>query len=170
MHTAATTKCKILADRIREKVFNTLLESNVTLPDESDLSSGEEDLALVDGGKMSKRTRRELMQLINTKYVFPNFNILLYAENYIFPVASAVASNEPDREVKVIEDNRDSIYDLYYKALKLEPEAKPELSFTERQLVARARQFITIRMRKRLELRRVKQQKKTNMKLQKMIA
>ena len=121
LHTAATTKCKVLAERIREKVFDSLLESNVTLPNESDLSSDEEeDLTKVDGGKLSKRTRRELAKLINTKYIFPNFNILLYAENYIFPVASAAV--EEDKPVKITEDNRDSIYALYYKALKLEPE------------------------------------------------
>lgn len=166
LHTAATSKCKILTERIREKVFNTLLESNVTLPSESDISSDEEDLTKVDGGKLSKKTRKELLKMINTKYVFPNFNILLYAENYIFPVASATVD---EKSSKITEDNRESIYDLYYKALKLEPESKPELTFTERQLVARARQFITMRMRKRLELRKVKQQKKASLKLQKMI-
>lgn len=166
LHTAATSGCKILTERIREKVFNTLLESNVTLPSESDISSEEEDLSKVDGGKLSKKTRKELLKMINTKYVFPNFNILLYAENYIFPVASAVAEEKGSR---ITEDNRESMYDLYYKALKLEPESKPELTFTERQLVARARQFITMRMRKRLELRKVKQQKKASLKLQKMI-
>jgi hypothetical protein len=161
LHTAATTKCKILADRIREKVFDSLLESNVTLPDESEISSEEEDLAKVDGGKLSKRTRKELQQLVNTKYLFPNFNILLYAENHIFPVASAAA--KPDSEECIVtEDNRDQIYDMYYKALKLEPEPKPELTYTERMMVARAKQFITMRMRKRMELRKVKQQKKSN--------
>jgi hypothetical protein len=98
------------------------LESNVTLPNESDLSSDEEDLSKVDGGKLSKRTRKELMKMINTKYVFPNFNILLYAENYIFPVASAEAKDSEDKTLRIIEDNRETIYELYYKALKLEPE------------------------------------------------
>ncbi len=98
------------------------MESNVTLPNESDLSSDEEDLSKVDGGKLSKRTRKELMKMINTKYVFPNFNILLYAENYIFPVASAEAKDSEDKTLRIIEDNRETIYELYYKALKLEPE------------------------------------------------
>ncbi len=94
----------------------------MTLPNESDLSSDEEDLSKVDGGKLSKRTRKELMKMINTKYVFPNFNILLYAENYIFPVASAEAKDSEDKTLRIIEDNRETIYELYYKALKLEPE------------------------------------------------
>jgi hypothetical protein len=94
----------------------------VTLPNESDLSSDEEDLSKVDGGKLSKRTRKELMKMINMKYVFPNFNILLYAENYIFPVASAEAKDSEDKTLRIIEDNRETIYELYYKALKLEPE------------------------------------------------
>lgn len=108
-----------------------MLESNVTLPSESDLSSEEEDLTKVDGGKLSKKTRKELMKMINAKYVFPNFNILLYAENYIFQVASAEVGVD-DKASRIIEDNRESVYDLYYKALKLEPERKPELTFTER--------------------------------------
>lgn len=166
LHTAATTTCRILADRIREKVFDSLLESNVTLPEESEISSEEEDLTQVDGGKLSKKTRKELQQMINTKYVFPNFNILLYAENYIFPVASAPASDS----TVISEDNRESIYQLYYGALKLEPEPKPELTYTERMMVARARQFITMRMRKRMELRRAKQQKKASAKLQEMLS
>jgi hypothetical protein len=62
------------------------------------------------------------MKMINTKYVFPNFNILLYAENYIFPVASAEAKDSEDKTLRIIEDNRETIYELYYKALKLEPE------------------------------------------------
>ena len=49
--------------------------------DESSSSSEEENLAQVDGGKLSRRTRKEVMALVNEKYVFPNFNILLYAEN-----------------------------------------------------------------------------------------
>jgi hypothetical protein len=101
--------------------------------------------------------------MINTKYVFPNFNILLYAENYIFPVASAAL--KPEGEPQIIEENREAIYAMYYKALKLEPEPKPELTYTERLTVAKARQFITMRMRKRLELRKNKQQKKANVKL-----
>jgi len=44
LHTAATTKSKVLAERIKEKVFDSLLESNVTLPDESEIDSEEEDL------------------------------------------------------------------------------------------------------------------------------
>ena len=108
----------------------------MTLPEESEISSEEEDLTQVDGGKLSKKTRKELQQMINTKYVFPNFNILLYAENYIFPVASAaVTPSEP----VITEDNRESVYQLYYSALKLEPEPKPELTYTERLMVARAR-------------------------------
>ena len=116
------------------------------------------------------------MKLINTKYIFPNFNILLYADNFIFPVASAPAEKaEDDKEnsskVSIREDNREQIYDLYYKALKLEPEpANPELTFTERQGVAKARQFITMRMRKRSEMRKAKQQNKERKKMQKMIS
>jgi hypothetical protein len=36
---------------------------------------------------MSKKTRKEVRALINQKFVFPNMNILMYADNYIFTVA-----------------------------------------------------------------------------------
>lgn len=85
-----------MKERIIEKVFDPLLESNVTLPDSSDEESSEEDLTAVDGGKLSKRTRKEVMKLINTKYVFPNFNILLYAENVLFPQASSKTVSDSD--------------------------------------------------------------------------
>ena len=65
------------------------------MPDsDDDTSSSEEDLAKVDGGKLSRRTRKEVMALINEKYIFPNFNILIYAENYIFPLASSSSKAE----------------------------------------------------------------------------
>ena len=38
------------------------------------------------------------MALVNEKYVFPNFNILLYAENQIFPLASAPAEVQDGEE------------------------------------------------------------------------
>ena len=73
------TSSALLQDRIIEAVFTPLLESNVTVPDSDDeeSSSGEEDLAQVDGGKLSRRTRKQVLALVNEKFVFPNFNILL---------------------------------------------------------------------------------------------
>ena len=58
----------------------------MTQPDSDDSgeSSEEENLALVDGGKLSKRTRKAVDAVINEKYIFPSFNILIYAENYLF--------------------------------------------------------------------------------------
>lgn len=78
--TLATSPYALFKERIVERVFDSLLESNITIPSDSE-SSGEEDLTKVDGGKFSRKTRKELKKLINTKYVFCNFNILLYAEN-----------------------------------------------------------------------------------------
>jgi hypothetical protein len=69
--------------------------------------------------------------------VFANFNILIYAENYIFPVASS-------KDIKEI--NREEIYDLYYAARELEPQPKhQELNYSQRMLVNKARKFITFR-------------------------
>lgn len=67
-----------------------MLESNVTQPTSSDeeSSESEDDLTKVDGGKLSKRSQKNIAALINTKYVFPNMNILLYADNYILPCAT----------------------------------------------------------------------------------
>lgn len=73
---------------------------------------------------MSKSTRKEVNKLINTKYVFPNMNILLYAENYIFKVASGTIE-----EGNLREENREKVYNLYNLALKLEPQVKLELTF-----------------------------------------
>jgi hypothetical protein len=75
----------------------------VTLDSDSE-DSEPEDLKAVDGGKLSKRTRKEVKALINQKYVFANMNILLYAENYVFKVASL-----PDNE-GIKESNREQIY------------------------------------------------------------
>jgi len=118
----------LLTDRIVEHVFDPLLENNVTMPDSDD--SEEEDLTQVDGGKMSKGSRRAVNAIVNAKYVFPSFNILLFAENYIFPQASAKSITESPED-GIDEKNREQVYQLYYKALKLEPEPKhPELTFS----------------------------------------
>ncbi len=103
LHTLANTSSTVLSERIRDSVFHPLLESNVTLDSDSE-DSEPEDLKAVDGGKLSKRTRKEVKALINQKYVFANMNILLYAENYVFKVASL-----PDNE-GIKESNREQIY------------------------------------------------------------
>lgn len=108
---------------------------------------------------MSKKTRKEVRALINQKFVFPNMNILMYADNYIFTVA-----RKPHNE-GVQESNRELIYQLYNFALKLEPEKKPELTFSQRMIVNRARSFITKRMKHRLEMRSLKKGKKMTRKM-----
>ena len=57
MLTLARSNQSLLTERIVEHVFEPLLESNVTMPD-SDDETEEEDLTAVDGGKMSKKTRK----------------------------------------------------------------------------------------------------------------
>lgn len=132
-----------MTERITDSIFTPILQSNVTIDSDSE-DSEPEDLKAVDGGKLSKRSRKEIKALINQKYVFENMNILMYAENNIFPVAS---SND------ILEGNREKIYALYNFALQLEPEVKKELTFSERMIVNRARGFITMRMKKRMEVR-----------------
>ena len=51
------------------------------------------------------------------------------------------------------EENREAIYNLYYQALELEPEpSKPQMTFTQIQLMNKARKFVTMRMKKRMEI------------------
>ena len=48
-----------------DSIFDPLLESNVTQKDSDDSSSEEENLAHVDGGKMSKKSRKAVKALVN---------------------------------------------------------------------------------------------------------
>jgi len=64
LNALANTDSKQLQDRIKENIFHPLLESNVT-PDSDSEDSEEEKLHEVDGGKMSKKTRKEVRVLIN---------------------------------------------------------------------------------------------------------
>lgn len=163
LHSMANTRSQTMLSRIADSIFTPLLESNVTEYSDSE-DSEDEDLTQVDGGKMSKRTRKELKAMINQKYVFEYMNILMYAENHIFPVASLPAGEG------IIEDNREKMYELYNFALQLEPETKPELTFSQRMMVNRARQFITKRMKRRAELRQAKQNKKSARQLKKALS
>jgi hypothetical protein len=64
LHALANTDSKQLQERIKENIFHPLLESNVT-PDSDSEDSEPENLKEVDGGKMSKKTRKEVRALIN---------------------------------------------------------------------------------------------------------
>ena len=103
LNVLANTGSHIILERIRDNIFHPLLESNVTIDSDSE-DSEPEDLKAVDGGKLSKRTRKELKALINQKYVFENMNILMYAENNIFKVASLPADEG------IVESNREQLY------------------------------------------------------------
>ena len=110
----ATTGSSILRERLKDRIFTPLLESNVTMPDSSDDEEEEEQLHLLDQRKLQnktrqlrRKTRKEIEALINEKYVFSNFNILIYAENHIYPAASAEG---------VDESNREELYALYNMA------------------------------------------------------
>ncbi len=62
----------------------------------------------------------------------------------------------------VNEDNRDTLYKLYEYALELEPKPdREELTFRQQQLVNKARTFVTIKMRRRQQMREQKQETKT---------
>jgi hypothetical protein len=76
-------------NRLEEKVFAPILDNNITpegdkSDDETDDSSSEINYdpkrgKWVDGGKLHPKTQKEVQKLIDQRFHFPNFNILLYA-------------------------------------------------------------------------------------------
>lgn len=139
-----------IKERIIENIFHPLLENNKTevVEDSSDEEERFKRLEhrhrYVDGGKMNPRTQKQVSELVNRKYVFSGFNILIYAQNYIFKFASSSDTSQPK------EANRDQVYKLYEYALQLEPKPdRDELTFAQQQLVNRARTFVTIKMKRR---------------------
>lgn len=102
-------------ERIIDNIFHPLLENNKTLPEPG--SSDEEEMVKkehyhrhIDGGKMNPRTVKEIQGMINQKYVFNAFNILIYAQNYVLKMASCT-------DDYVLDTNRDELYKLYDYAL-----------------------------------------------------
>ena len=87
----ALSNCKnrIVLNRLEEKVFAPILDNNITpegdkSDDETDDSSSEINYdpkrgKWVDGGKLHPKTQKEVQKLIDQRFHFPNFNILLYA-------------------------------------------------------------------------------------------
>jgi len=70
------------------------------------------------------KTVKEIKAILNTKYIFNAFNILIYAQNYILKMASST-------DGAVTEDNRDTLYKLYDYPLELEPKPeREELTFS----------------------------------------
>ena len=62
----------------------------------------------------------------------------------------------------VTEENRDTLYKLYDYALELEPKPdREELTFSQQQLVNKARTFVTMKMKRRQNLREKKQDVKS---------
>ena len=83
-----------LKERVIDKIFHPILENNKTVQEES--SDDEEKMAkaehrhrYIDGGQMPPKTKKEIMDKLKQKYVFSGFNILIYAQNYIFKQASS---------------------------------------------------------------------------------
>ena len=90
---------KIPKDRIRDVIFTPLLENNKTekIVDEEEeaerMRQAEYKHRYVDGAKLPPKTQKEIDDILDTKYVFSAFNILLYAQNHILKLASS-----PDEE------------------------------------------------------------------------
>lgn len=71
----------------------------------------------------------------------------------------------------ILEANRDDLYKLYDFAINLEPKPeREELTFTQQQLVNRARTFVTMKMRKRQNLRDQKSETKKMLHMKKMLS
>jgi hypothetical protein len=63
--------------------------------------------------------------MLDTKYVFSAFNILIYAQNHILKMASST-----NKVIK--EENREFLYKLYDFALELEqPPEREELTYSQ---------------------------------------
>lgn len=67
------------------------------------------------------------------------------------------------------EENRDMLYKLYERGMNLEPEGKPELTFTQRMMLNKASTFITKRMERRQRVHTQKRNKKLMTKLSKLL-
>ena len=99
--------------------------------------------------------------MLDQRFHFANFNILLYSEEYIFKQASS--------QTDTIEENRDELYKLYDLGMNLEPEGEPELTFSQRMMLNRAHAFITKRMERRQRVHQQKRNKKLMYKLSNLI-
>lgn len=64
LYLLASTDSNVVRERVQDNVFNPLIQSNVTPPEDSE-DSEPEDITQVDGGKLSKATRREVNKMIN---------------------------------------------------------------------------------------------------------
>ena len=54
----------------------------------------------------------------------------------------------------VLDENRDELYKLYDFAVELEPKPeREELTFSQQQLVNKARTFVTMKMKRRANMR-----------------
>lgn len=144
-------KTKEVKDRIIGNIFHPILENNKTQTESSDEEAAAAELAKqehyhrhVDGGKLPPKTVVEIKKILDHKYVFDAFNILSYAQNYILKAASSVEGDV------VNDDNREVLYKLYEYALQLEPKPdREELTFSQQQLVNKARSFVTMKMKRR---------------------
>jgi hypothetical protein len=77
LYAMANCKNRILLDRISEKIFTPILENNTTNNEEEE--EEEKPKKWIDGGKLPAKTVKEILKMQNEKYIFPNFNILIYA-------------------------------------------------------------------------------------------
>jgi hypothetical protein len=110
------------------------------------------------------KTVVELNAIINEKFVFSSFNILIYAQNYVLKLASSTDTS------LVHEENRDQLYKLYDYALQLEPKPeRDEPTYSQLQLVNKARSFVTMKMRRRQNMRTQKQDTKNMLKIKKLM-
>ena len=171
--TFATCRNNILLKRIEEKIFSPLMENNITpqgdgnsASDDTDDSSSEINYdpkkgKWVDGGKLPPKTQKEIQKMIDQRFHFANFNILLYCQEHIFKQASSKDGTK--------EENRDILYKLYDKGMNLEPEGEPELTFSQRMMLNKTQTFITKRMERRQRVHTQKRSKKLMNKLSKML-
>jgi hypothetical protein len=107
LHSLSKCESRVLLNRIKEKILLPLLENNITLEQsETDEDNKEDEIKLngngepkwIDGGKLSAKTQREIEKMLDQKYLFPNFNMLLFAEEYLLKYAASQETREENRE------------------------------------------------------------------------
>nr|AAF25621.1 unknown protein [Sterkiella nova] len=167
----ATCSNRILVNRILEKVFEPLLENNVTQPETSENEDSEDETynydatkgKTYDGGKMNPKTQKEVQKLVDLRFTFPNFNILLYAQDQIFKYASAFIHKRREQRVALC---------TIRQSFKTRARATREGAdfYSQRMLINRARAFITKKMERRMRVHQQKRTKKMIFKLGNLIS
>jgi hypothetical protein len=123
LHTLAHSDNDVVKDYIIKKAMIPLLDNNINIVDDDEIESDSEQKE--DIKDIQKLIINKTKEQVNNQieFNFPSFNILIFAQDYLFKYAT---------EDGIPEEDSAKIYQLYEKALQLEPTPdKPELTFSQ---------------------------------------